>query len=73
MYYWYEQRGHRFTDEVWTKLYLFADALTTRRSDGALVRLMTPILLGETVEEADRRLADFFGRAYPHLEPHVGA
>lgn len=73
MYYWYEQRGHRFADEIWTKLYLFLDMLTTQRADGALVRLATPILPGETADAADRRLSRFLEKAYPPLEPHVGA
>lgn len=73
MYYWYEQRGRQLTSETWIRLHLLADAFTTRRSDGGLVRMMTPILPDETQEAAERRLERFFRRAYPHLEPHLGA
>lgn len=72
MYYWYEQRGRRLTDEVWAKLAVLADALTSRRSDGALARLMTPLRPGESEEAAEARLQDLFRAAYPHLQPHVG-
>lgn len=73
MYYWYEQRGSRFTDEVWTKASILRDAFTSRRSDGALVRLMTPIRPGELEADAAGRLDQFFREMYPALEPHVGA
>lgn len=73
VYYWYEQRGHRFADEVWTKIYLFFDMLTKQRADGALVRLATPILPGETAARAEERLSDLLEQAYPSLVPHVGA
>ncbi|MDX1539767.1 MAG: VPLPA-CTERM-specific exosortase XrtD [Geminicoccaceae bacterium] len=73
VYYWYEQRGHRFADEIWTKIYLFYDMLTRQRADGALVRLATPILPGETASTVERRLSGFLEQAYPSLVPHVGA
>jgi exosortase D (VPLPA-CTERM-specific) len=72
VYYWYEQRGRRLTDEVWTKLAVLADAMSLRRSDGALVRLMTPLLSGEPEAAAEARLERLFRAAYPSLEPHVG-
>lgn len=72
MYYWYEQRGRRLTDEVWTKIYVLLDAFGMRRSDGALVRLMTPVNPGESLEVAEARLASLLQSAYPALQPHVG-
>jgi exosortase D (VPLPA-CTERM-specific) len=73
MYYWYEQRGTRYTDEMWTKISILRDAFVSRRSDGALVRLLTPIRPGEPEAAAAARLDDFFRVMYPVLEPHVGA
>ena len=32
-----QRAGHRFADEIWTKIYLFFDMLTRQRADGALV------------------------------------
>ena len=72
MYYWYEGRGHKFADPSWARYSLLLDSLRMRRSDGALVRLMTPILPGKSVEAADARLTGLFRAAYPHLKPHVG-
>jgi exosortase D (VPLPA-CTERM-specific) len=73
MYYWYDERGHKFTNESWARFYILVDSFTKQRSDGALVRLMTPILPGEPVEAAGARLTGLFRVAYPHLELHVGA
>lgn len=73
MYYWYEQRGRRYTDEMWTKLSILRDAFVARRSDGALVRLITPLRPEEPESAAAARLDAFFRLMYPVLEPHVGA
>jgi EpsI family protein len=73
MYYWYEQRGTRYTDEMWTKISILRDAFVSRRSDGALVRLLTPIRSSEMEQDAAARLDEFFRSMYPTLEPHVGA
>jgi exosortase D (VPLPA-CTERM-specific) len=73
MYYWYEQRGRRYTDEMWTKLSILRDAFVARRSDGALVRLITPLRPDELESAAIDRLDAFFRAMYPALEPHVGA
>jgi exosortase D (VPLPA-CTERM-specific) len=72
MYYWYEQRGRQITNETMTRFHMLADSFTIGRSDGALVRLLTPILPGEAMSAADRRVTDLLRLAYPRLEPHVG-
>jgi len=43
VYYWFQQRGRMLTNEYMVKWYLFWDALTRNRTDGALVRLITPV------------------------------
>ncbi len=67
VYYWFQQRGRVITNEYLVKWYLFMDSLTRQRTDGALVRLVTPLQIGEPVEQADRRLARIRepGRAAP--------
>jgi exosortase D (VPLPA-CTERM-specific) len=72
MYYWYEQRGRQITNETMTRFHILADSFTIGRSDGALVRLLTPILPGEAMAAAGRRVDDLLRLVYPHLEPHVG-
>jgi hypothetical protein len=41
------------------KIYAFWDALIRQRTDGALVRLITPVMQGEQVKDAERRLQEF--------------
>jgi exosortase D (VPLPA-CTERM-specific) len=73
MYYWYEQRGAQVTDGVAIRLSVLKDAFTKHRSDGALVRVLTPIAPDENADVAEQRLIEFVRAAYPALEPHVGA
>ena len=47
VYYWFEQRGMKISNEYMSKLYLLRDAIFKNRTDGALVRLTTPIFPGE--------------------------
>ncbi|MQQ09570.1 VPLPA-CTERM-specific exosortase XrtD [Epibacterium sp. SM1979] len=59
VYYWFEQRGKRMTNDFKAKASVVYDSLTLGRTDGALVRYVTPIRAGETVEAADERLQGF--------------
>jgi exosortase D (VPLPA-CTERM-specific) len=71
VYYWFEQRGRRIANEYAMKWYLLVDALTRNRSDGALVRVTTPVDRFEGAEAADRRLRGFMELAVPRLAAHV--
>jgi exosortase D (VPLPA-CTERM-specific) len=73
IYFWMELRGRAVHDLQYVKLFNLRDSLLTGRSDGALVRLYTPLRPDEVPADADARLADFLESAYPHLQPHVGA
>lgn len=73
IYYWLELRGRTLTNDTAMKLVNLWDSFVLGRSDGALVRVMTPVLSGETTEEADARARAFIKDAYPALQPHVGA
>ncbi len=57
VYYWYLNRGHWTAKNHITKLSNLYDALTTRRTDGTLVRLITP--LGDDPAAAHSRLLFF--------------
>jgi exosortase D (VPLPA-CTERM-specific) len=59
VYYWFEGRGRRLTGDFAAKFYTVADSLRTGRTDGGLVRLITPIGPGESAELADARLTRF--------------
>jgi len=71
VYYWFQQRGRVIDNEFAVKWYLFWDAVTRHRADGAMVRLMTalPPRGGET--EADRRLTEFASRIAPELPRYI--
>jgi EpsI family protein len=61
MYYWFQQRGHVVTDEYLVKWYIFKDSITRNRSDGALVRLVVPIVSAAGEADAERELTRFTG------------
>ena len=67
-YYWFPQRGRILTNAYQLKLYNFWDALTRQRTDGALVRLITPVYENETVADAEKRLQGFMGDIVPVLD-----
>lgn len=59
VYYWFEQRGKRMVNDFRAKLSVIQDGFVLGRTDGALVRFVTPILPGETEADADARLQRF--------------
>jgi exosortase D (VPLPA-CTERM-specific) len=71
VYYWFQQRGRVMTSELAVKWFILQDGITRDRSDGALVRLVTPIKGDEGVERADRRLAEFMTTLARRLHDHV--
>lgn len=71
MYYWLPQRGRNITSEYLAKWYLFQDGLLMGRSDGALVRLVTPISQDSDEALADKRLQDFLRDFYQDLPRFV--
>ncbi|MEM9247687.1 MAG: VPLPA-CTERM-specific exosortase XrtD [Pseudomonadota bacterium] len=58
VFYWFEQRGRRVAWDIAAKFYLMYDGMTTRRTDGAMLRLTTPINPGESDEAAEARLLE---------------
>jgi EpsI family protein len=59
VYYWAEGRGRRMTDDWAIKYHTLVDSLVTARTDGGLVRIITPILPDERPEDADARARRF--------------
>ena len=58
VYYWYDQQGTRTASSYYAKLQMTLSKVTTGRSDGAIVRLITPIGPGESDAAAEARLQD---------------
>jgi exosortase D (VPLPA-CTERM-specific) len=71
VYYWFEQRGRRMTNDYLAKMAVVWDGLTVGRTDGALVRYVTPIGPGETEADADARLLGFMRRSLASLPRFV--
>jgi EpsI family protein len=67
--YWYQSRGRVVANEYRNKLLLIRDALTVHRSDGALVRVTTPILSDE--QRAVDRTSAFIQALYAPLTEHL--
>jgi exosortase D (VPLPA-CTERM-specific) len=66
VYYWFEGRGRQFTGDFAARFANIADGLRHGRTDGGLVRLITPI--GEDgVDAADARLARFLAASVDEL------
>ncbi|MCX8508064.1 MAG: EpsI family protein, partial [Rhodobacteraceae bacterium] len=70
-YYWFEGRGQRESNDFLAKLRVLEDSLTRGRTDGALVRYVTPIGPGETEAEADARLLRFMAESLRPLPEFV--
>ena len=71
VYYWFEQRGKRMVNDFRAKLSVVYDGLTMGRTDGALIRYVTPIWEGETEADAEARLIRFITQSLPPLPRFV--
>lgn len=69
--YWYLAHDRAVASEYWSKYYLVADAIRMNRSDGSLVRLITPMYRGETPDAAQARIWDFGGKLVPLLDTYI--
>lgn len=58
VYYWYDQQGTRTASSYYAKLLMTLSKVGRGRSDGAIVRLITPIAPGETEAVAEARLQE---------------
>lgn len=65
--YWYEAHGRSVASEVAAKWYMISDALTMNRSDGSLVRVITPINAQEGQAAARARAERFVSGLWPEL------
>jgi exosortase D (VPLPA-CTERM-specific) len=71
VYYWFQQRGRVITSEYAVKWYIFWDALTRNRTDGALVRLVAPVPQGMDDSVADQELSGMAKEIAPTLDQYV--
>ena len=71
VYYWFEQRGRRMTNDFAAKMSVLRDSLTRGRTDGAIVRFVTPIGRDEAEADADARIRRIMGPALERLPQYV--
>jgi EpsI family protein len=71
VYYWFQQRGRKIDNEFVLKWYLFKDAISLNRTDGALVRLTTPVESNEKMTDAEKRLQAFAQVINPILPNYI--
>ncbi|MGL4278798.1 MAG: exosortase-associated EpsI family protein, partial [Albidovulum sp.] len=69
--YWFEGRGKRQSNDFRAKLAVLKDSLLVGRTDGALVRYVTPIGPDETEADAEARLMGFIRLSLEPLPRHV--
>jgi EpsI family protein len=69
--YWFQAHGRAVASEYWAKYYLVADSIRMNRSDGGLVRLMTPMLNGESTEAAQSRIMRLGSKLIPVLDDYI--
>jgi EpsI family protein len=71
VFYWYQAHGRVTPSEYWAKIYLVADAIGMNRTDGALVRVVTPIGNGDGEAAAQRRASEFTQQILPLLDSYI--
>ena len=65
--YWYQAHGRSVANEYMAKVYLVTDAMRLNRTDGALVRVLTPIGSRENTADAKARTEAFTAQLAPML------
>ena len=71
VYYWFQERGRYFTDERVARWYLFWDALTLHRTDGALVRFVAPLPPGSDEAAVDAQVMSLARNIVPTLPKYI--
>ena len=69
--YWFQAHGRAVASEYWAKYYLVADSIRMNRSDGALVRLMSPMYRGESADAAQARVMKLGFQLLPLLDNYI--
>lgn len=68
--YWFQSRGRFIASEYWQKIYIVIDSITRRRTDGAFVRLIAP-LINKDEENTLEDLKEFSQLVIPVLQEYL--
>ncbi|MBI3475640.1 MAG: VPLPA-CTERM-specific exosortase XrtD [Acidobacteria bacterium] len=69
--YWFQAHDREVANEYVSKYYLIKDSIQMRRSDGALVRLYTPMFEKESPDAAQARLLSLGNEMIPQLNRYI--
>ena len=69
--YWFQAHNRAVANEYVSKYYLVADSIRLNRSDGALVRLITPMAPQETPDAAQARILSLGSQLIPQLDRYI--
>lgn len=69
--YWFQSHGRTVASEYWVKFYLVEDALRMNRTDGAMVRVITPLGYAESLSSGKARAVDFAKLILPMLSTYI--
>lgn len=69
--YWYQAHGRVVASEYRAKFYQMWDAMRLNRTDGSLVRVMTRVVQGESLDHARDRAVGFAEQLLPLLGSYI--
>ena len=69
--YWYQSHDRVVASEYWAKFYLIRDAMRLNRTDGALVRVTTPVIEVAGEAAAEETASDFVRVLFPRLGTYI--
>ena len=69
--YWYRSHGRTMASDWAAKFYTLADSILYSRTDAALIRIITPVLPGESQAHAHERAVNFADEITPVLPAYV--
>lgn len=69
--YWYQSHGRVVASEYTSRLLLIGDAVRLNRTDGSMVRIITPIPHGADGDEAEKLAESFVRQLFPLLAGYL--
>ncbi len=71
VFYWYQEHGRSIASDYTAKWYTLVDSIRYHRTDAALIRIITPVMPGESRSQTQQRLVSFGNRLVSALPAYV--